>query len=226
MELTTAEKFLLLAQHPHKGRLLISDIHIQYGIVGALLLDLSIGNKITIKGDKLLVHNIDEISDPMLIEIITAINQSPKPRRIRFWVNKFSRKSKKFKSLIFDEMERKRLIRVEYKKFLGIFPYKKTFLLDARKRLDLTKKLHNTILHERKLDEENLGILGLVEACKMHKIIASDRQELKDLRKNLKLFLKDSPIAKVVDNTIKQVQAAILGAIIAASTVATTSGSN
>lgn len=226
MELTTAEKFLLLAQHPNKGKLLISNIHIQYGIVGALLLDLSIRNKITIDGDKLIVNNSDEIKDPNLLEILTIIKESPRPRRIRYWVNKFSRKSKKFKSLIVDDMEVKRLIRVEYKKFLGIFPYKKTFLLDTRKRLDLTKQLHNAILHERKLEEENIGILGLVEACKMHKILASDRRELKELRKKLKLFLKDSPIAKVVDNTIKQVQAAIIGAVIAASTVATTSGSN
>jgi hypothetical protein len=180
---------------------------------------LSIGNKIKIDGDKLLVHNTDEISDPMLLEILTIIKQSPKPRRIRYWVNKFSRKSKKFKSLIFDEMEKKRLIRVEYKKFLGIFPYKKTFLLDARTRLDLTKQLHNTILHQRKLDEENLGVLGLVEACKMHKTLTSDRSELKILRKNLKESLKDSPITKVVDNTIVQVQAAIMGAIIAATVV-------
>ncbi len=31
MELSTLEKFLLLAKHPYKGRFMISDLHIQQG---------------------------------------------------------------------------------------------------------------------------------------------------------------------------------------------------
>jgi hypothetical protein len=68
-------------------------------------------------------------------------------------------------------------------------------------------------------------ILSLIEACKMHEILTSDRSELRELRKELKSLLKDSPIADVLDKTIKQVQAAIMGAVIA-STVASSAGAN
>ncbi len=53
MDLNTVEKFLLLAQHPQKGRNISSDLHINYGIIGAILLELSLDGELVLDNNKL-----------------------------------------------------------------------------------------------------------------------------------------------------------------------------
>lgn len=68
-------------------------------------------------------------------------------------------------------------------------------------------------MSSRDLSNETILVLGLIEACKMHKILTSDKVELKRLKQELKEIINESPISNTVDKTIKQVQAAIIGAI-------------
>jgi hypothetical protein len=74
------------------------------------------------------------------------------------------------------------------------------------------------VLLRREINNENLVVLGLIEACNMHKIITSDKSELKTLKQELKAIVKESPIAGAVAVTIKQMQAAIAMATIASAT--------
>ncbi|MCD6322766.1 MAG: GPP34 family phosphoprotein, partial [Clostridiales bacterium] len=119
-----------------------------------------------------------------------------------------------------------KFLRIENRKFLGLIPYRKSYLIDGTTRENLISQLRNNVLFRHDLNEDSILMLGLIEACKMHKIITSDREELKKLKKELKEIIKESPIADTVDKTIKQVQAAIIGAIVASTVVASSSGSN
>jgi len=116
----------------------------------------------------------------------------------------------------------KGFLRIEHHKFLFI-PYRKSYLTDNRSRDSLIKQIRECALFHKELNNENIVILGLIEACRMHNIISTNREELKTLRKELKMIIKESPIAEAVDKTIKQVQAAIMGAV-AASSIAATAG--
>lgn len=225
MELNTIEKFLLLAQHPIKGRFVISDMHINYGIVGAALMEMSINDQIKIENNKLILNSTKKSDDPIISDISTIIKNSRKIRKISYWITKLARKSRKYRLIVLTDLEKKRCIRIEHRKFLGLFSYKKTYLIDRRTRDNLIRTLRNNISIARELNDDDMVVLGLVEACKMHRIITTDRAELKRIRKELKQVLKESPIASTVDVTIKQMQAAIVGAIIA-STVVTTSTSS
>lgn len=225
MRLNTLNKFLLIAQHPSKGRFLISDTHINYGIIGAALLEMSLDKQIKIEEDKLIIIKKEESDKPIISEILMEIRNSKKPRKIKYWLTKLARKSRKFKWIILTDLEKDKLLRIENRKFLGLIPYRKSYLIDGTTRENLIRQLRSNVLFRHDLNEDSILMLGLVEACKMHKILTSDREELKKLKKELKEIIKESPIADTVDKTIKQVQAAIIGAIVA-STVVTSSGSN
>ncbi len=70
-------------------------------------------------------------------------------------------------------------------------------------------------------------MLGLIEACKMHKIIAKDKSEIKICKRKLAELIKSDSIAQGVDKVIKEMQAVIIGAVVAsASTVVMNAGSN
>ena len=225
MKLNTTEKFLLLAQHPTKGKLMVSDMHIRYGIIGSLLLDMSLENKIAIDNNRLILKNGKNSNDPMVSEITTLIRNSSKPRKIKYWINKLARKSRKYKWMILDGLANKKLIRIENKKLFGFIPYRSSYLVDSQLRNELIGELKKSILFKQALSDESSVILGLVQACKMYKAIASDKNELKTMKKELKEIIKESPIASTVDKTITEVQAAVMAAIVSsmAATTATTS---
>ena len=226
MKLNTLAKFLLIAHHPEKGRFLISEAHINYGIIGAALLEMSLDGLIKIEEDMLILINNGESDNSIISEISMEIRNSKKPRKIKYWVTKLARKSRKFKWIILTDLEKERLLRIEDRKFLGLIPYRKSYLINRTTRENLIHQLRNNVLFRNDLNEDSILMLGLVEACKMHKIITSDKQELKRLKKELKHIIKESPIAEIVDTTMQQIQAAIIGAIIASSVAVSASGSN
>lgn len=225
MKLTIVEKFMLIAQHPEKGRFIIPEIQLHHGIIGAMLIEMSFNEMINIEKDRLRLKNYKKSNDPIINEIALKIRKSKKPRRIKYWITTLAGKSRKYKWVILNGLVKNKLIRIENRKFLGLIPYRKHYLTESKTRNNLIQELKKSVLSRREISDENIVVLGLIEACKMHKVLTTDKSELKRIKKELKQIIKESPIAGTVDKTIKEVQAAIMVAMVA-STVATTSGSS
>lgn len=213
MTLNTAEKFLLLAQHPVKGRSVIANPEISYGIAGALLLELTLEERIAIEDKRLILKNDKKSDNPVLSEIITTISGSRKRHRIRYWLERIEGKAFSYKRVIMEGLERKNLIRTEYRKFLGLIPYRRYYLIDSMSRDNLIMQLRGCILYHKDLNNENRLLLGLIKACNMQNIIASDRSEQKSMKKELKEIIKEAPMNEAASQTLYQVQSAILDAI-------------
>lgn len=227
MELNIVEKFLILAQHPTKGRFVIPDLKINHGIIGAILLEMSIDNKIVIENDRLILKNTKNDDNQIIAEVSEIINNSKKLRKIKNWIPKLENKARKYKWIILKDLVRKKIIRIEKKKFLGIIPYKSCYLINSKIRYDLIKELKRRVQYHRDLDSANVSVLGLIEACHMYKVLTTEKAELKRIKKELKKIIKESPIADTVDKTIKEVQAAVISAVVATSAVTTAvAGSN
>ena len=221
MELSTVEKFVLLAQHPEKGRFVIGGVQLNYGIIGALLLEMTKEKIVVLEDEKLVLKNRKRHKNPLVSEIAELIGASKKKRKIKYWIIKLNRKSYRYKWAILNEMDKKRLVRIEHKKFLGFIPYKRCYLSDGRTREKLIQHIRKAALYPSSVEvtSDDIVLMGLVEASKMHKTIASNKEELKKIRKELKEIIRDSPIAGVVDETIRQVQAAIVASMITTTVV-------
>ena len=121
-------------------------------------------------------------------------------------------------------LEDKRMVRIEEKKFLGLIPYRQSYLVESYTRSNMIRQLKNEIMaYTREPSIANTALAGLIEACRMHRILSDDRDELKTIRTNLKKIIKESPVSDVVSQTIRQVQAAIISSVTAA-IVASTAG--
>jgi hypothetical protein len=220
----TAEKFLILIQHPEKHRFVVSNQIKNVGLIGAILLDLADSNNVGIENGKLLFKSKDTDLSKTHTMILEQIEKSSRIRKIKTWITKFSRKSRKIQKEILLELESKGIIKIHQKSFLGI-KYYKTQLIDSSIRDITINEIRDIIFKDSKISKENALILGLIEACKMHKIIAKDKSEIKICKRKLADIIKSDSIAQGVDKVIKEMQAAIIGAMVA-STVAVTAGSN
>lgn len=221
---STAEKFLIIAHRPEKGGFLTSQLFIQYGISGAILLDLSLCERISIVDKKLLLKPGKALSSPMLNDVSTIISQSPNPRKISYWVGKLASRYNRYKWQIMEGLESKRILRIEKRKFLGLIPYRQSVFTETYTRSSLVSQLKNEILSGRGGDGELNALAGLVKACSMERILATDRDELKRIRQQLKVMVSENPVSDVVAQTIRQVQAAIIASVTAAAVASASAG--
>lgn len=226
MKLNTQESFMLMAQHPEKGRFVISDIQLQYGLIGAILLDLSINGSIRIENNVIIPVVKAEGTNKINDEVLQTIIDSPKHRKINAWISRLTRKSRSIKWETLGNLELRNFFRIEHHKFLGIIPYRKCYLINKYARQELLTQLRNIILFQKEASSENLVLLGLIEACQMHKQLAGDKQELKVIKEKMKQIIKESPIAAGVSETIKQVQVAVTTAVISSTIAASVSTSH
>ncbi len=221
---STAEKFLIIAHRPEKGGFLTSQLFIQYGIAGAILLDLTLGERISIVDKKLLLKPGKALSSPMLNDVSTMISQSPNPRKISYWVGKLASRYNRYKWQILEGLEGKRILSIERRKFLGLIPYRQSVFTETYTRASLVRQLKNEILSGRGGDGELNALAGLVKACSLERVLSTDRDELKRIRQQLKVMVSESPVSDVVAQTIRQVQAAIFASLTAAVVASSSAG--
>ncbi len=219
-ELSLPEKFLILAHHPEKKRFRISEVHLKYGLVGALLLEMSADGSLELKEGRIVPGKQVQYSTPSLATVFKLISKQNSPGKIKYWIRRLSFKSKTLKWQILSDLEKKRIIRVEQLKFLGVLPYRRSHLLGKKVQYDLIREARAGIAQQGYVGNEELAILGLIQACRMQRILSRERTERKIIAKKLTASLKESPVAEGVDQTIRQVHAAILGAVAASGAAA------
>jgi len=219
MDLNTVERFILIAHHPDKGRFKITPIHFKYGIAGAILVELSLRKNIEIQNGRIRVNDKSDPQDidyPIFEQITQTIAKSGRTRKPKYWLQKFSFRSRKLKWEFLKGLEKKKLVRIEKLSFLWI-PYRKCYLVDARTRQSLIQNLKESILYRKKKNEEDIAIMGIIEACSMDRMLATDRSQRKLIRNELKKVLKESPFFQIFKDIISQIRIALIAVASASS---------
>jgi hypothetical protein len=105
------------------------------------------------------------------------------------------------------------------------FGYYRTKLIKHKVRDQIIKEIRETLLYNKQVNDKNSMILGLVEACNMYRIICRDKKERKICKTRIKEWIQSDVISQGVGKVIKEMQAAVIGAVVASSAAAS-SGSN
>ncbi len=212
--MNTSEKFLLLIQHPVKSRFLVSEPERRAGLIGSVLLDLVYGHNLETDNKKLIVRtNKTEVSEAHRL-ILQKIDESKQIRKTRSWIEKLFRQSGNYQKRLLNDLENKKIIKIIPRQFLFI-KYYRSRLVNTAVRDNLIEEIRDIIFKNKKADNENALILGLIEACNMYKIICRDRFEKKICKKELKELRQTVLFPPNLDLVIKGIQAAIREAIMA-----------
>ena len=211
MELNLIEKFILLALDKEKGKFLIDTMSLNYGIAGAILLEMSELNKIAIKNKRMFVTDNKLTGNKIVDECIKLLINSKKPRRAKYWINKIGNKSSGFKKLILNDLYNKKIIMINKSTyFWGLFTFYKYPLINTKLVYEIKAKLKKIVLENKKSDLENLLLLSLMSGCKLTRVLFVNRKEHRVANKKIKELTKDIEISDAVSQTLKEIQAAVL----------------
>lgn len=211
MELNLIEKFILLSLDSKKGKFIIDAMSLNYGIAGAILLELSEEKKISIINKRLVVSNFKLSGDRTIDASIKLINNSKKKRKIKNWVYKIGNKASGFKKIILDDLNNKKVIKIISKKYffrlITIYRYP---VISNTYVEELKKEIKDIVLANKKSDLNGLLLLSLMNSCKLTRVLFMDKKEHKAAKKRIKELTKDVEISNEVSQTLKEVQTAVL----------------
>ncbi|NOQ24936.1 MAG: hypothetical protein GQ564_06185 [Bacteroidales bacterium] len=213
MQLHLFERFILITLDQKKGRFLIDSLSLNYGIAGAILLELSKLNKITLQNKRLIVKDLEPTNNIILDTCIKLINSSKKKRGAKFWIFKIGNKSSNFKKIILKELIENKILKINKETYLwGLMKFFRYPIINTNEIEELTTKLKKIVLEDKKPDIDGLLLLSLMNSCKLIRILFIKKKEHKAARKRIEELTRNIEISEDVRQTLKEIQTAIVAA--------------
>jgi hypothetical protein len=219
MDIPVSKLFVILALNPEKGRIALDSIHFRYSLTGALFMDYYEQGEFTTE-NKRIIPSFKKNGEVIHDLFADKLMNSKKNRRISFWISRLTRKSRIIFREIINSLEKENIVRTEHKKFLNIIPYKRYWFIDKSIRTNLIELLRGILLYGKKPGEKEILLLGLVEASAAYRLLSRERGESKLLRKRNSEFLKGDVMSQEISQVIREVQAAIIASVMAATAAA------
>ncbi len=207
--LTLPEELLLLALRDKKGTVVSSaSLALTYGLAGAILLELTILDKIVLEGDKFIVKDATPTGDDIFDEVLAKIHASKKSRKPSYWVNKLSG-IKKLKDRLLDRLVGQGILRRKEHNVLWVIPTKRYPTLSGAPEMKRRELIRTAILHNVKPDERTSILICLVNACSLVNEIF-EKEERKVAKKRIKEIAKDEAVSKAVSDIVAGIEAAVV----------------
>ena len=228
MELNLVDKFLLLALDDDKGTFISEPFAMTYGLAGAILLELSLLERISIENKKVVLKSSKRIGDSLLNTYLELITNSKKNRSLMHWVQTFGNKERAIKKEILDKLILKGVLTKREKKFLWVFNNDKFPTVNSKPENTLRKRLYEIIEHGKTPTADDLMLISLIDTCRMNRSVYG-KERAKKSKDAIKNLIEDAKNSKTISATIKEIHDIILvmiTTIITSSIVASTMSSN
>ncbi len=226
MAMLIAEDLLLLLLDDESGKL-TNSTYLDTGIGGALLVELALGGHVeVVKGSgrwaRAKVHTTDVAgpTDPVLVEALGIVAE--KERTAQDLVGRLGNKRRE---PLLSRLEADGILRRQDDKVLGLFPATRWPAVDSSHEADVRRKLGDVLVRGLEPDERTAAIVALLSSLDIpHKVVDREGMPARELKKRAKQIAEGDWASKAVRDAVAAAQAAVTAGVVAATSVAATSG--
>ncbi|MDE5417337.1 GPP34 family phosphoprotein [Labilibaculum sp. DW002] len=213
MNLNLVDQLTLLALDDEKGNFVADSFSFAYGLAGAIILELSLQNKIEIREKKIEVNSHKTCGDLLLDHFMDQIRNSKKKRDIQSWVQIIGDKlsfvqEETVKKLIGDGILRKK-----EEKILWVFSNDKYPTINAKPENELRKRLNDILLNDRKLDLKESMLISLIDMCSLNKEVFG-KEGAKEYEKKIKAIIENAKLSSEVGKAVQEIHDALMMVIV------------
>ncbi|MEV6303683.1 GPP34 family phosphoprotein [Actinoplanes sp. NPDC051861] len=211
------DEFMLLA-HDRLGRRIADTTRLDYGLGGAVLLELAMAERIDVVDKKVAVLDRSPIGDPLVDAGLARIDADSRRRKAGHWVNKLAKGTRQ---QVLDRLVTTEVLDVERSTVLGFIPrtrypwvggHEAVAATDARERM-------RAALLGATPDPRTSALCSLIAAVEIDRKLFPD-MDRKVVRRRLKEISEGAWAAAAVRKAIQEVQAAITAAAVAGAVAA------
>lgn len=220
MKLSIPEELLLLALDDDRGSAVsCAEISLPYALAGAVLFELAAQNFAEIDGKHVRIQPGVHTGDGVLDLAIEVIGVPRKPKTVKSWVQTIASRSVKIKSILFEELVSKGILRKEEHRFLWVIPYDRYPTRNLAPENEIRNRMIDAVEGRIEIEERDYILLSLIKAATLEKEVFP-KELFKQAKSRLKLIAKDEKIGCAVNSISQEIQAAITVALIVATTTA------
>ena len=209
-----AEDLLLLALHDKKGGKESGIQALEYGLPGALIVDLALNNKIDLKEDKIAVVNRQSTGNELLDEALQLIAKSENERKAKYWIQEITKKIKNLQTRLSDRLVAEGILIKRKEKLFGIFTRHRYPSINPHYEIEIREEIHSILLRDKDPDERRALLISLVNACKILPVLFPNKSERKIAEKRAEAITSSDIIGKGIKEIINEVTAAVVFMII------------
>jgi hypothetical protein len=210
-----SQDLILLALNPQTGKTRFSwYAALEYGLVGSLLLDLVLRDKLEIDNDNRVIgatagNTGDEFLDRHLNEVLA----SSRPRTARFWITRWRRRYRWFQPIVLQNLVDLGVLQQQEQRILGLFPTQRYFLTDESIQREIVQQVRTAVLAGTGLNSRMAALISLMQASHLTDAVFGP-EERPEARSRIQAIAEGELVGQAVSKAIFIIQAATtLGAI-------------
>jgi len=219
------EEIMLLAMRDQKGTVFSGSMY-NFAIGGAVLAELLMEKRVDLEAVKkkkfARVLSAAPLGDPFIDDCLSRIAAAKKPAQLHDWVSKFAN-AKNLKNRVAEQLVRRRILRVDEDKVLGIFSRKVYPEVDPVPEREVIERLRRAIFGEgREVEPRTVVLLSLASSADLLRHVF-DKKELKARKARIEQVVNGELTGKATKEAIEAMQAAVMVACIIPAIVVTSS---
>jgi len=222
---TLAEDVLLFGLDDDKGTVSWPQSSaLQYGLGGALLMDLALQERIDLLDKKIVLVDPAPTGDAVLDAALDTIRTSSKLHDAKHWVVELGGRTG-VKEQLARQLVARGILREQERTFLWVFHDYRFPTTDPRPELSLRDGIRDVALGTARPDTRTLLLLSLLNACNLADRLFS-REERKQARRRIKELVEHEQFGKAVGKAIADAAAAVAAVSSAAFTTTVAPGAH
>lgn len=168
LPLTLLEEFLLLALDDRTGRLHpLSRSTFDCATAGAILMDLTLRNRIDNDLRDMFVVDQTPVNDDMLDPVLQVMSLAPvlTPHPIAYWLRQFADEGEAFREKALHRLEARGIIRREDRKILWVFGTRRYPLVEDKEMREVKQRIMSVVLNDEVPTPHDVMLVSLAESC-------------------------------------------------------------
>jgi hypothetical protein len=206
-----ADELLLLA-YDDAGAAQISSPQLDYGLAGAVLIELALNARIVVEDNRVVVVDPTPLGHPRLDEALTQIAADPKRRKPTHWVDRLS---KRLRDRVLDGLTTAGVLRREDDTVLWVFPrtrYPAPHGAEPPVETEVRQRLVAAVRADGPVEPRTAALCALVRAVKYERHVFHELPRERMVARLTEISAGDWAAA-AVKKAIEEVEAAVLTAI-------------
>jgi hypothetical protein len=209
MPLTMPEELLLLMLDDETGRLTDRAAPAgDYALVGAMLAELALEERIDIDAPRLRVKNPAPTGDAVLDGVLARIQAEPEPQDSRWWVETLATSADDYRDTYFERLVQKGILKVEEGRFLWLFSERRYPVISDKEEREVKARLMAVIFEDGQPDTRDALLIGLSRAAGLFPLILAPA-ELERAQPRIEAVSRHEALNRTVSEAVRDIFAEV-----------------
>ena len=205
--LSFAEEIYLLALDDVTGKIASysEEISLSYALIGAVLCELSLLNKIDTDPDKLYIIDEKPTGNIILDEVLFILGESNTDMPVSYWLKILLSNASETEDLVLNQLIEKGILKRVDERIFWVFHTRRYPVIDNKEIKNVEERLREIILGDEIPDPRDAILISLVYACNLFEEILSPK-ERKRSEKRIQSLAKLDLVGREVVDMIKEIK--------------------